>query len=144
MTGSRCTAVSSGNITTHKLLEIIVKRDKKAHARDAAQEEAAITHDIKRVADERSLDAKNRAHQAEQTTVARASRLPPFPKLTSVKDLPGFWQIAKSYIADPVFSPGGGGDLTETAANRTATAYLDTAMTGKLCGDARVVFQDTE
>ena len=55
-----------------------------------------MAHDIKRVADERARDAENRMHRAEQTIVARAPRLPPFPKLTTVKDWPTFWQIAQS------------------------------------------------
>jgi hypothetical protein len=49
----------------------------------------------------------------------------------------------EAYLPTATYSPGGDNSLIETAANKAASECLDTAMLGKLSGDALALFNKT-
>ena len=49
----------------------------------------------------------------------------------------------EAYLATATYSPGGDGSLIETEDNQAASESLDTAMLGKLSGDALALFKNT-
>ena len=51
--------------------------------------------------------------------------------------------MVEAYLAAPQYAPGGDGSLIESEENAKASDRLNTALVGKLRGDAQAMFQNT-